>query len=280
MESTTETAMPSLETFDPTEATLKELVATTAHIIEVNLDDPEQIASVKRARLNLRTARVQLEKTGKSMRDGANAYAKAVIAREKELINIITPEEERLAEFEKQSAELAEKRIREQQLPERKARLEAERLPAISDEVLLTMTSLQFEHNINDLIAERNRADSERIEEEQAAKQAELDGRENAIKAEEKRIADEAAAKKREEDAAAQAVLDEQQRVQREADAKAAAEEEEKKKLEAQASWNAFLQEHGWTKDSQNEFKVERLGNGEAVLWKRVANYSNPNSTK
>lgn len=272
----TENPMPSLETFDPTEASLRELVATTTHIIEVNLDDPEQIASVKRARLSLRSARVQIEKTGKSMRDGANAYAKAVIAREKELIGIVTPEEERLADFEKKSAELAEQRIREQQLPERKARLEAEKLPMISDEVLLTMTSLQFEHNINALVAERNATETARIQTEQNAKQAELDAREAGIKAEEKRIADEAAAEGREAAAAAQAVLDEQARVQREADAKAEAEEKERKELEAKTAWQGFLKDNGWTTENQDDFKIERIGNGEAILWKRVANYSTP----
>ena len=92
-----------LADFDPTREKLETLLAESQHLVigNIDLEDKAQLETVKRARLNLRTARVQIEKTGKSMRDGANAYAKAVIAREKELIAIIEPEEDRLADIEK-----------------------------------------------------------------------------------------------------------------------------------------------------------------------------------
>lgn len=276
---TTITVMLSLDSFDPTSAALTDLVAETAGIVEVNLEDKTALEKVKAGRIKLRDARVALGKTGKAMREDATAFAKAVIAKEKELIAIIEPEEERLAEFERQAAALEENRIRIAQLPERKQRLADAGIAPIADEVLLTMTSLQFEHNFNALVAEKNAADQARITAEQNAKQAELDKKEADLNAEQKRIDDEKLAKERETAAAEQAVKDEQARVQREADEKAAA-DAETARLEAEATakreradrYKAFRVEHGWTEETVADF-YEKVEGDTVTLFKKVGEF-------
>lgn len=152
-----------LNTFDPTVEKLSALVAESAGIVEVNLDDPQQIELVKKARLKLRNARVAIEKTGKAYREDALAYQRAVLEKERSLIAIIEPEETRLKLFEK-SAELAkERRIRLAQMPERRKRIEDLGLE-VNESLIIEMDSVAFETHINGLVAEKNRKDREAIE--------------------------------------------------------------------------------------------------------------------
>lgn len=77
------------------------------------------------AAMRLKTERVAIQKTGKEARDDANAFAKAVIAVEKELVGILDPEESRLFGLRD---EWDAERQREKEEAER---VERERLAAI-----------------------------------------------------------------------------------------------------------------------------------------------------
>lgn len=77
-----------------TETHLRELVASTADMVEVlNKAARDQIHS---AAMTYRDHRVAIEKTGKASRDDATKFSKAVIAEEGRLIEIISAEEKRL----------------------------------------------------------------------------------------------------------------------------------------------------------------------------------------
>lgn len=76
------------------ETQLREMLTKTADIADVS--DKDSRTLVHNAAMNLKNARVAIEKTGKTARDDANAFSKAVIAEEKRLIAIISPEEDRL----------------------------------------------------------------------------------------------------------------------------------------------------------------------------------------
>lgn len=77
-----------------TEIELQELVKQSADIVAVsNMAGRDQ---AHRIGMNLKAARVTIEKTAKSAREDATAFSKAVIAEEKRLIEIITPEEDRV----------------------------------------------------------------------------------------------------------------------------------------------------------------------------------------
>lgn len=77
-----------------TETELRALVKKSADIVEVNnmagRDQAHRIC------MELRTTRVLIEKTAKTAREDATAFSKAVIVEEKRLVDIITPEEDRV----------------------------------------------------------------------------------------------------------------------------------------------------------------------------------------
>jgi hypothetical protein len=77
-----------------TELDLEALVKQSADIVAVsNMAGRDQ---AHRIGMNLKAARVTIEKTAKAAREDATAFSKAVIAEEKRLIEIITPEEDRV----------------------------------------------------------------------------------------------------------------------------------------------------------------------------------------
>lgn len=281
MEKETIELIPLAE-FDPTREKLEALLIESKDLRFDTIDpkDKTQLETVKRARLNLRTARVQIEKTGKSMRDGANAYSKAVIAREKELIAIIEPEEDRLADIEKKAAEQAELEIRIAQLPERKARLEALGI-TLEDDVINSMTSLQFETNINQLVADKNEADRLEADRLQKEKAAELEAREAEIKEKETALENERLAKEREEKARIEEreklEREQKEKEEREAKEKEAAEakeREDKAKRDRADRYKAFRAELGWTEGTAGDFyeKVDEAKNT-VTLFKKVGEF-------
>lgn len=134
------------------EEQLRAMLTETADITEVK--DRDSRTLVHNAAMKLKNARVAIEKTGKTARDDANAFSKAVIAEEKRLTAIITSEEDRLFklrdEYDKQVE--AERLERERKERERvdgiKARIEAiKALPLDS----ANDTSEQLHATIHDL---------------------------------------------------------------------------------------------------------------------------------
>lgn len=77
-----------------TETDLRELVKKSADIVEVNNMAGRDQAH--RIGMDLKAARVLIEKTGKAAREDAQAFSKAVIEEQKRLVEIITPEEDRV----------------------------------------------------------------------------------------------------------------------------------------------------------------------------------------
>lgn len=80
--------------FDETKKRLADLAVISKPIVAV--DSAESREECHAATMRLANMRVTIEKAGKEGREDANKYAKAVIAVEKELIAIISPEETRL----------------------------------------------------------------------------------------------------------------------------------------------------------------------------------------
>ena len=268
--------MKDLTQFDPTIEKLTALVAESSGIVEVDLDDPKQLETVKKARINLRNARVSIEKTGKAYREDALAYQRAVLEKERSLIAIIEPEETRLKLFEKKAEIAKERRLRVQQLPERRARLEKEGFP-VNESILLEMDSVAFETHFNGLVAEKNRKEKEEQDRIAAAKQAELDAKEAELKAKEKAIEDERLAKEREEKARQEEreriereAKEKKEREEREAKEKAEKEAAEKAEVEKQKKYKKFLADNGYTPETAQDFKEEHTPEG-VILWKRVS---------
>lgn len=104
MNTTTETTMTTELTvidratavlkFDETKAALLPLVEASARI--VNITNGAGYAEAQSARMKLKNTRVEIEKRGKAARQDATDFSKAVISKERELIDVIAPEEDRL----------------------------------------------------------------------------------------------------------------------------------------------------------------------------------------
>ena len=99
------------------EEQLRAMLTETADITEVKDKDSRTMAH--NAAMKLKNARVAIEKTGKTARDDANAFAKAVIAEEKRLTAIITPEEDRLLALRNEYDRKVEEERQERERKER-----------------------------------------------------------------------------------------------------------------------------------------------------------------
>lgn len=153
--------------FQPAEAQLQDL-ASRAKAVDV-----KDIKQVHDVRIELRDTRIALTKKGKELRDGALQFQKAVIKKEKDLLAIITPEEERLDAIETADKQQKEMELRRAELPSRRAAITAicgpEAMQPV-DEVLLAMDDAQFnEYRLsiiekkleNDKIAHENKVRAE-----------------------------------------------------------------------------------------------------------------------
>lgn len=109
--------------FDQLKPKLTELAKQSERIVEItNAAGKEECHA---ARMELKNTRVEIQRAGKIAREDATAFSKAVIAKEKELIDLISPEEDRLQGLQDvwesaREAERAEKARAE------RARVEAE----------------------------------------------------------------------------------------------------------------------------------------------------------
>lgn len=83
-----------LENLQEKLAELAELADKSKGFAEITNEDSYK--QIHGARIVLKNERIDITKRGKAARDDANDFAKAVIAQEKRLIEIISPEEERL----------------------------------------------------------------------------------------------------------------------------------------------------------------------------------------
>ncbi len=294
--------------FDPTVEQLHAIVAATSAITATDLSDDTQLALVHDTRISLRDARVKIEKTGKALRADALKFQKDVIAREKELIGIIEPEESRLGALEEQANTIKERVARAALLPMRREQLAPLLLAPVTDEAILDMDNDDFIVFLNELQSAKNEQDRLDIQKEkdrlaheallsQVKKDAEVAERnriEAAAKADEGRRIQEAGRKEFEAQAAAQKKLDdakaEADRMIREAhdkieqqkaQAEAAAREKEVREQqardeaahkEAQAAFTAWSMEQGYA-FGDPDYEIRHTPAG-IELWKRVGIYN------
>jgi hypothetical protein len=271
--------------FDPSVDQLQQIVAATSKITADDLSDDVQLALVHDTRIQLRDARVRIEKTGKALRADALKYQKDVIAREKELLGIILPEEDRLADIEEEASKLKERAARVALLPMRKEQLEKFE-NVIDDEAILYMDNDQFVAYLVELQTKKNEADRLEIEAEkkrlaeesvlaQVKKDAEVAERnriEEANRATEQMRIDKAAHDKREAEVAAQKLIDDakaeadrvlkeaEDKVRKEQEAKLAAEleaEAQKKQREADEKYQEWLVKIGWKQEEDARWIFE-----------------------
>jgi hypothetical protein len=170
--------------FDPTTERLLSLVERTKTIQASDLKDKAQLEVVRTTRIELKKARVEIEKQGLAYREKATAFNRAVKAEENRLIAIITPEEERLQAIENEAKKLALIEERKLKLPERRERLAVNMSDGTeTDEFLLAMDDVAFDNYSSGVLMKY--LEAQRLE--QAAEKQRLDEEKAAIERERER---------------------------------------------------------------------------------------------
>lgn len=248
-----------IQKFDPTVEELSKLAATARAVVVTDINDKAQLDAVSETRKQLKAARVRITKTGKELRDNAVKFQKAVIAKEKELVGIIEPEENRLIEIEEEVERKQHVERMKLLLPVRRKRIADIGYTAYvySDDELNAMDVAEFElafigmqKVVNDEVAAKNAAD-----------RAELDKEKNRLEEE-----------KRQQEREERARQEERERIEREAKAKEAADKAAKEKAEAEADFKAWYDAEV-AKDPKAVYKTAHGTDGSVALWKHVATY-------
>lgn len=284
----------SLEKFNPTTAELTALADRSKKLVVTDLGDRAQLALVHDYRMELKAARVDIEKCGKAIREDANKFQKAVIAKERELIAMIEPEEKRLKELEEAAEKHGLMEERKRKLPERMERLKTVQECLSEGEVfneddVLKMDDVTFEAYFNSLQGALNAKAATKLEAEkkaaaeaQEAKDKELREREAALEAEKKaheaKVAKEEAdrlEKERLEREAKEKAEREAQEAKEKAEREAREEEARQAAMKAEARFQAWLTENGWTDENSKEFVIADDGpeSTEIYLYKKISSF-------
>jgi len=109
--------------FEFTKEQLRNKVAETSKIVATDLEDKNQLALVRRGRIDLRNMEIVIEKQGKSFRDIYTSANRKIKELENELLGVTGPEKERLLAIEWEAEVLCAKKERLALLPARKERL-------------------------------------------------------------------------------------------------------------------------------------------------------------
>lgn len=168
--------MAELVQFNPTVAELNKIVESAKGLTITDHKDKAQLELVRAKRIELKKVRVQITNKGKELREDAIKMQKLVIEKEKELISIIAPQEDRLQELEDEVAIKLEKERRVALLDDKVTQLRAlypnTEMPTLpSTEFLLTLSDEAWAVFYNDAVAHRNEA--QRLANEEAMRKIE-----------------------------------------------------------------------------------------------------------
>ncbi len=160
-----------IEKFDPKVAELEKMAKETKKLVVSDLHNTSEVAVIKEKRIELGKVRRTIEDTGKALRADAIMFQKAVIKKEKELISIIEPEENRLKTIETDSKELLIREDREKLLPERCEKFRIAGI-TVGDNDLLNMDDNEYLAFYNEKLSEKLEADRIKAEEDKVEEEA------------------------------------------------------------------------------------------------------------
>lgn len=261
----------NIEKFSPAKAELKSLVEKAKLVTKQSTEE-----EIHEMRKTLRSTRTSITGTGKVMREDAVRFQKEVVAKEKELVAIISPEEDRIAAIEDELQIKKERAERRAILPQRRTRLEAidkDLINLISDEEILDMDSTQFEGYLNAAHAEKNRAEEDRIAAEKRkleVEKEELQRKQDLVAAEERGRRQEREQADAEKERVAREAKEKEEREAREKKDAEEREERERQRLEGEKAYKAFLKKNGYTPETADNFVIAR-SDSEVKLYKLIS---------
>jgi len=240
----------NIEKFNPTVSELKALVEDSKDLSIKDYKDDEGLLIIKEHRLKLRDARTTITKTGKELRSEAVSFQKAVIAKEKELLEIITPREDELKLIEDTASLELQREKRLIGLPDKKEKLLKIGVE-VEDNILLDMDSSQFDSFLNEKTFEHNekKAEEIRIKEEEISK------------------------KEREQELITKAREEEKERIENEKKVEESKKIIEENELKENTEYVEWLKDNGYTEETKDTFKI--VSSSEVVhLYKLVNTYN------
>lgn len=279
--------MDEIEEFSPMVADIKTVVEYSKGITISDFTNKAQIKLVTEQRKKLRDIRTSITKQGKVFRQKAVDFNKAVLSKEKELIALVEPEEDRLKALEEKAEQEKLKADRVELLPKRYEKLATiGDDEAITDNELLSMDSATFDAYYNKRVSAKNNAERAALDAERKKYEdelAEFRRKEDALALEAKRVADqkewearqEEKRKHDEENAERERKLKEEvaEKEKKEAEARRVADDAEKKaKLETDKLYQEWLAGFGYVADSE-EFVVLENGN-RMILYKKLEEFN------
>lgn len=258
-----EQEITTLSEYNEMEATLRSL-AEQATAITVPDKDMQK---------TLQKTRTRIEKIGKFLREDFVRQGKQVIAKEKELIAIIEPQEQRLKLLQEQADMAIERTYREGQFEARKARFDAIGVE-LQPDVSVEMNDTEFEaYYSSELMGKQEQKAREleareaKLREAEEAQKREAEAKER----EERAIAEEKARGEREREyliaKALKAEEDAREKIRKEQELAEQKAQADKAKLEKDIMYQTWLESHGW--DGGVLFKLERSGT-QVKLYKLV----------
>ncbi len=256
----------NIEKFSPSVSELQSLVQQSQSLMLTDPTDKGLLKKVTEARIGIKNARVNITKTGKGLREDALAFQRAIITREKQLIAIIEPEENRLEKMEAMAKKFQDREDRREFLPRRHERLNALKDGiGATDDQLLDMDGSAFEGYFNQRSAAKNEKD--RLANE------ELDRKNREIASKlaqetETRVREEKARQEGEE-ASKREIQEDIDRKERERIDRETRAENQRIAREKDERFQKFLADNGWTADTRLQFKVTDE-NGQTILWKKI----------
>jgi hypothetical protein len=257
----------NIEEFNPSIAEITLVVSKYKDLTIQGVNDTVGYSMIDTARKELKRIRIEITKRGKSMREEAILFQKAVIAKENQLIALVEPTEREL-EFKQKAIDDEKERIKRSVLrPERIAKLSTINLK-VSEDWLDSLNDIEFQTFFNEKNTEYLAEKERKINEEQAKIDAEKLSLLEAQKAEEREKQRQKELEQAKIEAAEKSRIDTENRLKREQEQKELAEKEEREKLEKEQRYTDFLAANNYIADGS--FMIDKQGS-KITLYKKIA---------
>lgn len=282
-----------IEKFNPTKAEIQATVLEVEGLTISGVDDVAGYEAVKTGKKRLADYRIAVTKFGKNARQGLLEAQRSIIRQEKELLEMITPTENRLkAEMEKID-EQVKRAERVALLPSRRAMLEDINVGITDDEILdmdvdkfskfYTEKQMEFyqrqeekkkaleleaKHKEELEAAKKEAAENAKREAEEKAERDKQIAAEKAEKDKQDAIdkikRDQAEKERKEKEALEQAIKDEEARLEKE--------RKEQERAEKNKKYKNWLDENGFTEELRQKGEFHVLRDGDTfTLYKKVS---------
>lgn len=247
-----------IDKFDPKIADLQAIVEKTSVITSIDLNSETALAVFAENQKELQKARLLVTRTGKALREESTAFSKLVIAREKELLAVIEPEEERLKQIKEEAEHAVLIESRKAMTPFRIKTMKERGLSEVQYPANIEdLDSNEFEAHVSIKVAENNEIELAKLREEKDKRD-----KEDAQKQREQDIKDA-------EERSRLAEIARQEKAKEDEEIAKKAEAEKLNKEKAYLEWRSA---QGWTVATREDYKQETIA-GEVVLWKKVGVY-------